>query len=368
MSKERVADIVERGLRAFSEAGDEADLVALETEYVGRKSGLSEILKGLKDLSPEEKKEVGPLANDARRTLEAAAGGARARIEAMELAEGERIDVTIPGATAPLGHLHPITRLAHEIEDIFAGMGFSVADGPEAETEFYNFDALNFPKDHPARDMQDTFWLKTASDKRQVTSDREEKEGDRYLLRTHTSSVQVRYMQTHTPPFRIIAPGRVFRNEATDASHEFAFHHFECLMVDEAGKITVAHFKHVAETFFREFFGHEVDIRLRPSFFPFTEPSFEFDISCVLCGGKPARNASRSDAGGGCPACKQTGWLEIGGAGMVHQNVFTAAGYEEGKYQGFAWGFGLTRLAMMKYRIPDIRLFMGGDVRFIRQF
>lgn len=353
MLKKRIEVIVKKGIGAFSKAKDETALLALETEYTGRKSELSEILKGLKDLTPEEKKEVGPLANEARKSLEAAATEARARIEAKTLAEDDRLDVTLPGAAEPVGHLHPITRLSHEIEDIFAGMGFSVADGPEAETEFYNFDALNFPKNHPARDMQDTFWIKPVNSQ-QSTGSEEEKE--RYLLRTHTSSVQVRYMETHTPPFRIIAPGRVFRNEATDASHEFAFHHFECLMVDEAGKVTVAHFKHIAETFFREFFGREVGVRLRPSFFPFTEPSFEFDISCILCDGK------------GCSACKQTGWLEIGGAGMVHQNVLVAAGYEEGRYQGFAWGFGLTRLAMMKYKIPDIRLFMGGDVRFTRQF
>lgn len=344
MLKNRIEELTNKGVEALSEVTDEAGLLALETEYVGRKSELSDILKGLKDLTPEEKKEVGPIANGARKSLETAIAEARERIESKRLAEEDRLDVTLPGVAEPVGHLHPITILSHEIEDIFAGMGFSVADGPEAETEFYNFDALNVPKDHPARDMQDTFWLK--------------RDGSEtgYVLRTHTSSVQVPYMRTHTPPFRIIIPGRIFRNEATDASHEHTFHQFECLMVDEAGKVTVAHFKHVAETFFRAFFGREVDIRLRPSFFPFTEPSFEFDISCILCDSK------------GCPVCKQTGWLEIGGAGMVHQNVLVAAGYPEGKYQGFAWGFGLTRLAMMKYKIPDIRLFMGGDVRFTRQF
>ena len=231
------------------------------------------------------------------------------------------------------------------MEDIFASMGFVVADGPEVESEFYNFDALNFLKDHPARDMQDTFWIKT-----------DKKHKERYLPRTHTSAVQVRYMQTHKPPLRIIIPGRIFRNEATDASHEHTFHQFECLMVDEGAKVNVATFKYVAEVFFENFFGKKVDIRLRPSFFPFTEPSFEFDISCILCDGK------------GCAVCKQSGWLEIGGAGMVNQRVFEAAGYKRGQYQGFAWGFGLTRLAMMKYKISDIRLLMSGDLRFIRQF
>lgn len=344
MHAKRIAEIVDQGVRAFSEADDEAALLALETEYIGRKSELGAILKGIKDLSPEEKKEVGPLANAARLTLERSASQARSRIESRTLTEEERFDVTIPGKAPALGHLHPITRISHDVEDIFAGMGFSVADGPEVETEFYNFDALNVPADHPARDMQDTFWLK------------QDGLDAKYVLRTHTSSVQVRYMKTHEPPFRIVIPGRIFRNEATDASHEHTFHQFECLMTDEAGKVTVAHFKYVAEAFFREFFGRDVEVRLRPSFFPFTEPSFEFDISCILCDAK------------GCAVCKQSGWLEIGGAGMVHQNVFVAAGYEAGKYQGFAWGFGLTRLAMMKYRIPDIRLFMSGDARFIRQF
>jgi phenylalanyl-tRNA synthetase alpha chain len=302
---------------------------------------------------PEEKQAIGPIANDAKRRLETAAADARTRIETRVLAEEERMDVTIPGSAAPLGHLHPITRLEHEIEDIFASMGFSIADGPEVETEFYNFDALNVPADHPARDMQDTFWIKSTDDQQSTVN----KEGrEQWVMRTHTSSVQVRYMETHTPPLRIVIPGRIFRNEATDASHEHTFHQFDCLMVDEMGKVTVAGFKYVAESFFRAFFGRDIAVRLRPSFFPFTEPSFEFDISCILCDAK------------GCSVCKQSGWLEIGGAGMVHQNVFKAAGYEEGKYQGFAWGFGLTRLAMMKYRIPDIRLFMGGDVRFIRQF
>ena len=182
------------------------------------------------------------------------------------------------------------------------------------------------------------------------------KDQEKFLPRTHTSGVQVRYMETHTPPLRVIVPGRVFRNEATDASHEHTFHQFDCFMVDAPGKVTVATFKHVAETFFGKLFGKKAEVRLRPSFFPFTEPSFEFDISCVLCEAQ------------GCPTCKQTGWLEIGGAGMINQKVFEAAGYKRGMYQGFAWGFGVTRLAMMKHKITDIRLFMSGDLRFIRQF
>jgi phenylalanyl-tRNA synthetase alpha chain len=254
----------------------------------------------------------------------------------------DAIDVTLPGIGAEAGHLHPITRIEYEIEDIFVSMGFAVVDGPEVESEWYNFDALNFPPDHPARDMQDAFWLGEVWGKK------------KYLPRTHTSSVQVRYMEQHKPPFQIIIPGRIFRNEATDASHEHTFYQFECLVV--GSDVSVANFKSVAETFFTAFFKKATSVRLRPSFFPFTEPSFEFDISCQLCRGK------------GCSVCKGTGWLEIGGAGMVHQNVLEAAGYKRNQYQGFAWGFGLTRLAMMKYKISDIRLLMSGDLRFIRQF
>ena len=343
MLKSQIEEIVEQGRQAFSQAKTEEEFLVAETLYLGRKSAFNAIMKGLKDLSPEEKREAGPLANEAKKTLEKLAQETYVRIERDSFdAEGEWIDVTAPGSPSPYGHLHPITQIEHEIEDIFSEMGFAIADGPEIETEHYNFDALNVPADHPARDMQDTFWLKS------------EGLNDKYLLRTHTSPVQVRYMETHTPPFRIIVPGRVFRNESTDASHEHTFHQFECLMV--GGDISVANFKWVAETFFSRFFGKALSIRLRPSFFPFTEPSFEFDISCVLCDSK------------GCPVCKQSGWLEIGGAGMVNQKVFEAAGYPRGRYQGFAWGFGITRLAMMKYKISDIRLFMSGDLRFIRQF
>jgi phenylalanyl-tRNA synthetase alpha chain len=354
MSQERIAQIEAEGKAALEAAKTAAELDAWEVRYLGRKSGLNEILKGLKDLSPEEKRVAGPLGNRAKQELSRAFEEARQTLLEKSADWGtEAIDVTAPGMRVARGHLHPITQLEHEIEDIFASMGFAIADGPEVESERHNFDALNVPADHPARDMQDTFWL--ASPKASVGGlKRGKKRKERFLLRTHTSPVQIRYMQEHKPPFRIIAPGRIFRNEATDASHEHTFHQFECLMVDET--ISIANFKYIAETFFSAFFGKKVLIRLRPSFFPFTEPSFEFDISCVLCGAK------------GCPVCKQSGWLEIGGAGMVNQKVFEAAGYKRGAYQGFAWGFGLTRLAMMKYRISDIRLLMSGDLRFIRQF
>lgn len=350
MLKQHIEEILEKGRQSFLSSTTEAEFAEAETIFLGRKSEFNALLRSLKDLSPEEKREAGPLANEAKKALESLAAETRARIERESFdAAGEWIDVTAPGVPTPLGHLHPITRIEEEIETIFSEMGFAVADGPEIETEWYNFDALNMPADHPARDMQDTFWLTTS-----LASDVAGKNEERYLLRTHTSPVQIRYMETHTPPFRIIVPGRIFRNESIDASHEHTFHQFECLMVGD--RVTVANFKWVAETFFTRFFGKTILIRLRPSFFPFTEPSFEFDISCTLCDGK------------GCSVCKQSGWLEIGGAGMVNQKVFEAAGYPRGRYQGFAWGFGITRLAMMKYKVSDIRLFMGGDLRFIRQF
>lgn len=346
MLQERIKKIEADGQKDLEAVKTIAELQVWEIKYLGRKSELNNLLKCLKDLPQEEKRSAGQSGNAVKQSLIKVFQETQEKFfEKSFDFEKERVDVTAPGVLAPLGHLHPITQLEQRIEDIFASMGFAVADGPEVESEWYNFDALNIPADHPARDMQDTFWLK---------GDKMWKE--RLLMRTHTSSVQARYMEKHKPPFRIIIPGKIFRNEATDASHEHTFHQFECLMTGEEGEVSVATFKYIAQAFFESFFEKKVGIRLRPSFFPFTEPSFEFDISCVLCGGK------------GCPVCKQSGWLEIGGAGMVNQRVFEAAGYPRGKYQGFAWGFGVTRLAMMKYKISDIRLFMSGDLRFIKQF
>lgn len=340
MNKEDIAEIEKRALGELEQAKTKELLRAWEGAYLSRKSNFNALLRSLKDLSPEEKRELGSLANAAKETLHEAF---RKTLEKQEQMGSEvSLDVTLPGTLVTIGHRHPISLLVEEIEDIFFSMGFESVSGPEVDSEWYNFDALNFPPDHPARDMQDAFWIDGKFGR------------DRYLPRTHTSSVQVRYMETHTPPFRIIIPGRIFRNEATDASHEHTFHQFECLMVGD--DISVANFKYIAEQFFTTFFGQRVKVRLRPSFFPFTEPSFEFDLSCLLCGGS------------GCSVCKGTGFVEIGGAGMIHQNVFEAAGYPKHRYQGFAWGFGLTRLAMMKYKIPDIRLLMSGDLRFIRQF
>lgn len=322
---------------------NEAELFEFEKRYLGRKSEFVGILKGLKDLSPEERKTVGELANAVKKEIAELIEAKKQEFKNASFDfEKERIDVTIPGKKSGYGHAHILSIVQREIEDIFTAMGFEIADGPEIETEHYNFDSLNIPKDHPGRDMQDTFWLKNEGKKENI------------LPRTQTSPVQVRYMEKNKPPFRIIVPGRVFRNEATDASHEHTFYQFEALVVGD--DVNTGNFKYVAEQFFSKFFGQQMNVRLRPSYFPFVEPGFEFDISCTVCGGK------------GCSSCKHTGWLEVGGCGMVNQNVFTAAGYPKNKYQGFAWGFGIERLAMMKYKINDARLFESGDLRFIRQF
>lgn len=336
----KIEEIKLRSLAEIAKAVSERELYNIKVKYLGRKGELTKILKDLKNLSEEKRKTVGPLANQTRQEInQAIVKRKKELIEKIDW-EKEKIDVTLPGKKQELGHLNPITLVRLNIEKIFASMGFEIADGPELETEWYNFDALNVPPDHPARDMQDTFWVKSKHEK--------------LVLRTHTSSVQVRYMQNHKPPFRIIIPGRIFRNEATDATHEHTSHQFEALVVGY--NINVGHFKFVARSFLSAFFRTNIQIRLRPSYFPFTEPSFEFDINCTVCSGK------------GCKACKNAGWLEIGGAGMVNQNVFVASGYPRNRYQGFAWGFGLERLAMMKYKIDDIRLFQNGDLRFTNQF
>jgi phenylalanyl-tRNA synthetase alpha chain len=261
--------------------------------------------------------------------------------------KGDWFDETIPGQIPSFGHLHPLTLVRMKSQDIFQTMGFYTVDGPEIENEWYNFDALNIPKDHPARDMWDTFWL------RNVRS-QELKGKYRLLLRTHTSPLQIRFMEKNNPPFRIIAPGRVFRHEATDASHEINFYQLEGLMVDKY--VSVSNFKAVIEGFFSIFFNKRIKIRLRPSYFPFVEPGFEIDISCINCLGK------------GCSSCKKMGWVEVMGAGMVHPLVFKNVGLNPKFWQGFAFGIGLDRLAMMKYKIDDVRLFYSGDLRFLYQF
>lgn len=318
----------------------------LRIAYLGRKGALTLILRALKDLPSEERKRIGEEANRLRREIEEQLAEKRAELEKTvheSALKREWLDVTRPGIKSLRGHLHPVTRVLREIEEIFHSMGFATAEGPEVETDFYNFEALNMPPGHPARDMWDTFWLKKNPGQKSPL-----------LLRAHTSPVQVRYMEMHQPPIRIIVPGVVYRYEATDASHEIQFHQVEGLMVDK--HISVANFKAIMQEFSSRLFGKKVSIRLRPSYFPFTEPSFEADISCVVC-------AQR-----GCSLCKQSGWLELFGAGMVHPSVFKAAGWNPERIQGFAFGIGFARLVAMKYKIPDVRLLNSGDLQFLKQF
>lgn len=349
MNIDTLKNLLTRAASAFEESKTLVELRDREVEFLGRKSEINVFLKTLSMLSPEERRELGAFANVVKREMSVACESARVRLSELSFDfEKDRIDVTDTEGKLPVGHLHVLTRVHRDICVVFRSIGFSVADGPEVETEFYNFDALNIPADHPARDMQDTFWIVS-----ELGRDRQGR-SKRLALRSQTSSAQVRYMETHTPPFRIIVPGKVFRAEATDSTHEHTFHQFEMLVVDD--EASVGNLKYTSELFFSKFFGKAVHVRLRPSYFPFVEPGFEFDISCLVCDRK------------GCSSCRGAGWLELGGAGMVHQNVFEAAGYPRDRYRGYAWGFGLERLAMMKYKISDIRLFHGGDIRFLNQF
>ena len=338
-----LAKIEKTALRDVSRTKTPAELENLRTKYLGRKSELSLFLRSLKDMAPEERAKSGQLANELRRKLEAEIEERARQLKSEELTrkiEQEKIDVTAPGKRVEHGHLHPLTIVRREIEDIFRSMGFDIVEGPEVETEWYNFDALNVPADHPARDMQDTFWLKQ--------SEESQKDPRVHLLpRTHTSAVQVRYMEKHQPPFRIIAPGRCFRNEATDATHEMQFHTFESLMVGK--DVSLANLKGVFQFFANKFFKDEVEVKFVASYFPYTEPSVEVFLK--------SRKGKLKDR-----------WLEMAGAGMVNQKVFQNAGYVPREWQGFAFGMTIDRLAMFKYGIDDIRLLYGSDLRFLKQF
>jgi phenylalanyl-tRNA synthetase alpha chain len=316
------------------------ELEAVRVDVLGRKGTLAEISKGMGKVSVEEKKLVGQSLNAAKQALEAAYEARKQKFETDELntrLDAEWIDLTLPVPPPKRGHLHPITRIQRELEDLFVSLGFTVLDGPEVETEYHNFDALNIPPDHPARDMQDTFWLDGGN-----------------LLRTHTSPVQVRGMERLGPPLRMIAPGRVFRNESVDASHEHTFYQLEGMMVDR--EVSVAHLIYFMKTLLTAIFKREVTVRLRPGYFPFVEPGFELDIQCLICGGP------------GCPVCKQSGWVELLPCGLVNPNVLRMSGIDPEEWNGFAFGLGLTRLVMMRYGIDDIRHLQGGDLRFLEQF
>jgi len=335
---ERIDALRAEGERALSGAATAADLEAARVRYLGRKSELTQILRGLKDLDPDARARAGARANEARGSLEALLAEAEARVQARATPDVSR-DVTLPGRRPPVGHRHLIQSVIQEIDEIFRGLGFSVAEGPDVEDDRHNFGALNMPEGHPARAESDTFYLRPD-----------------VLLRTHTSSVQIRVMEATQPPVRIICPGRVYRNEAVDATHYYEFHQIEGLYVDEG--VSMADLKGTLDRFFKKFFGPKTEIRFAPSFYPFVEPGAVVDVRCLFCSGK------------GCSVCGPLsgGWLEVLGAGMVHPNVFRAVGYDPRRWTGFAFGGGVERLVMLRHGVPDVRLFYENDVRFLRQF
>jgi phenylalanyl-tRNA synthetase alpha chain len=334
---EKIRELADRDLR---EAKDRQSLEDLRVRYLGKKGKLTSILKQMGSLSAEERPKAGRLANEVRSRIENELASRAAEIREAETAhrlEKEKIDVTLPGKRHQIGHKHPLSRELDEIKEIFVGMGFDIVSGPEVEYDYYNFEALNMPKDHPARDTQDTFYI-----------------NDKILLRTQTSPVQVRVMEKQKPPIRIISPGRVYRSDAVDATHSPLFHQIEGLVVDKG--ITFANLKGTLEILIKRMYGEDSVVRFRPHHFPFTEPSAEADVQCFNCHGK------------GCRLCKGEGWIEILGCGMVHPNVLTNCKIDPEVYSGFAFGMGLERLVMRKYGIDDMRLFHENDVRFLSQF
>jgi phenylalanyl-tRNA synthetase alpha chain len=346
MIQDQLNQLKEKALSEIRAVVNLGQLQNLEIKYLGRKGELTKILRMVGELPAEERGKMGNLANQVKQQLASEVGRVRKVLsekEAGKVEEKEWIDVTASKPKRWLGHLHPISIVQYEIEDIFSSMGFMVLDGPELESDYYNFEALNIPSWHPAREMQDTFYVES-----QINTNTQ------ILMRTHTSPMQVRTMERYGAPLRAVFPGRCFRNEATDASHEHTFYQMEGLMIDK--DISIANLIAVMKTLLRGVFKRDVQVRLRPGYFPFVEPGFELDINCLICEGK------------GCSVCKNSGWLELLPCGMVHPNVLKFGGLDPSKWSGFAFGLGLTRLAMMKYGINDIRLFCGGDLRFFNQF
>lgn len=341
--EEKIEELKREAAEAVKKAAKNLnDLNEIRVKYLGKKGEITGILRGLGKLSKEDRPRVGQIVNEARQQLEGLIAQKNDELKTRELESrlaSEKIDVTLPGRQVPLGHLHPLTLMLNRIKDIFMTMGFSVEEGPEIERDYFNFEALNLPKDHPARDMQDSFYIT-----------------DEILMRTQTSPVQARTMQSHEPnsPIRMIAPGRVYRRDDYDATHSPMFTQVEGLVIDKG--ISLADLKGTLELFLHQIFNENVGVRFRPSFFPFTEPSAEVDISCVMCHGK------------GCRVCKGTGWLEILGAGMVHPHVLEMSGYDPKQVSGFAFGLGVERIAMLSYGVDDLRLFYDNDMRFLRQF
>ena len=338
--REQLAKIVEQALEQLKGVGDSAALEQLRVRIMGKKGELTAILRGMGQLSPQERPAMGQLVNEARRKLEEAIESCGQRLQQAEkearLAR-EAIDVTLPGRERALGSLHPMNIVLEDLLEIFTGMGFEVVEGPEVEYDHYNFELLNLPKNHPARDAQDTFYI-----------------DDNIVLRTHTSPVQARIMTTRKPPIRIVCPGRVYRADEVDATHSPVFHQIEGLVIDE--HISIGDLKGTLDTFAQRLYGEGVVTRFRPSFFPFTEPSAEVDLTCANCHGK------------GCKMCKGTGWIEVLGSGMVNPKVLDMCGIDSKRYTGFAFGMGIERLAILRYNVPDMRYLYENDLRFLRQF
>jgi phenylalanyl-tRNA synthetase alpha chain len=334
-------------LAELSSASDDTAIQAVRNRYLARQTGrMAAIMSGVAAAPPNVRPALGRIANELKKEMEARLAEKRTAIEAARPAAGA-VDVTLPGREPALGHRHPLTIVRDKLEEIFTRMGFAVIEGPEVEDEWHCFDALNIPAEHPARDMQDTLYLASA-----LPGDSPAEQ--RNLLRTHTSSMQIRYMQAHQPPIRIVAPGRVYRRDNLDLTHSPAFSQIEALAVGEG--LSLADLKGTLLAFARQMFSPTARTRFRPSFFPYTEPSAEIDLSCWQC------------EGAGCPMCKKTGWIELGGCGMVHPAVFEAVGYDAERYTGFAWGIGIERIAILRYQVGDIRLFYENDLRFLEQF
>ncbi|MBI5827363.1 MAG: phenylalanine--tRNA ligase subunit alpha [Deltaproteobacteria bacterium] len=336
---ERLDNLLNRALGELASSSTKEDALKVKAAYLGRKGDLAILLKELGSLPPDQRKAAGEAINRVKDRIEEEAGALISRFDDAEKAERlsrERVDITLPGRSQRPGKAHPVTQVMDEIEAIFTGLGFDIAEGPEVELDYYNFEALNFPKDHPARDMQDTFFI-----------------GPDVLLRTHTSAVQIRVMESQAPPLKVIAPGTVYRRDS-DITHSPMFHQVEGFMVDKGVRFT--DLKGILTLFLHALFGEKTPVRFRPSFFPFTEPSAEVDIGCVICAGK------------GCRVCKGSGWLEILGAGMIHPEVFKAVKYDPEACTGFAFGLGVERIAMLKFGIDDLRLLFENDIRFLRQF
>jgi phenylalanyl-tRNA synthetase alpha chain len=340
IEKKKIKVIEKDAIKEIDQCSDLKELEALRIKYLGRKSTLSKLLSQLGTLPPNERPEFGKLLNQTKNKIKAILEKKKQELQLkseQEKLKGEYVDITMPGKTVQVGARHILFQVMEEIEDIFIGMGFEIADGPEIETEYYNFDALNTPEWHPARELSDTFYLKNGK-----------------LLRTQTSPVQVRVMEKYPPPIRIISPGRCYRNDKPDASHSPVFHQVEGLVVDE--NVTLPDLKGTLDSFLKQLFGKEVQSRFRPHFFPFTEPSAEVDIQCIRCKGK------------GCVLCKKSGWVEIAGAGMVHPAVLKQVNYDPEKFTGFAFGLGIERIVVIRYNIPDIRMLFSNDLRFLEQF